>query len=217
MPDTAASMGHTQASIQTNDKVRAEHAQPLPKKDSRVKEAPYAIWKWITIGSAAVIGEWARIPNTVQILIMLMGLDIVSGICAAIATRTVNSSIMLRGMFKKLAVFPLLALLHIIEKPLNLGFEFEAVAALAFIVYESMSVIENCANAGVPIPSVIVSALAKAKVKTATAEEIREEFEQTSVTVKTSSEIVKTPDSQPDLRVEKKTTVLEEKHVEPLA
>jgi toxin secretion/phage lysis holin len=178
-----------------------------------------SIWKWTSIGIIAATGAWAKVPYLIQILLLMMGLDIISGLIAAISTRSLNSSIMAKGLFKKLAIFPLLALLHLIEKPLNLPFEFESVAAMAYMVYESLSIIENCARAGVPIPAVIVSALAKAKVKTATQEEIAREFdgtETTAMSVTKSSEIVKTPASEPDLKVEKKVTVLEETHVTPV-
>jgi toxin secretion/phage lysis holin len=175
--------------------------------------------KWIMIASIAVTGVWIRIPHTIQILLMLMGLDVVSGIIAAVVVKSVNSSVMVRGLFKKLAVFPLLGLLHIVEQPLSLPFEFESIAALAFIVYEAMSIIENCATAGLPIPAVIVSALARAKVRAATPEEIQREFgesNETKLSVSKETEIIKTPDSSPDMKVEKVVTVMEEKHVAPV-
>lgn len=176
-------------------------------------------WKWMIISGSSLAGLWMKIPYTVQVLLMLMGLDILSGLCAAFVQKQLNSSVMLRGLFTKAAVFPLLALLHIIEQPLNLPFNLAGMGAIAFIVYESMSIIENCANAGVPIPAVIVTALAKAKIPTATAADIHREFavgDTTSVAVNKSTEIIKTPPTQPDLKVDKTTTVVEEKHVEPI-
>ncbi len=178
-----------------------------------------AVAKWTTIVSVAIAGEWLKVPHPVQILILMMGLDILSGIIAAIASKTLNSSMMWRGLFKKFAVFPLLAMLHIIEKPLALPFEFESLAAMAFIVYESMSIVENSAIAGLPVPAVIVDALAKAKVKTVSPEEIRRQFsggDLTKMSVDTSTEVIKTPDSSPDLKIEKKITTLEETHVTPI-
>lgn len=175
--------------------------------------------KWSMIFLAAIAGAWLKIPHAVQILILMMGLDILSGIIAAIATRTLNSSMMVRGLFKKLAVFPLLAMLHIVEKPLTLPFEFETLAAIAFIVYEAMSITENAALAGLPVPAVIVAALAKAKIQTATPDEIHRQFsgaEQTKMSVDTSTQVVRTPDSSPDLKIEKKVTTLEETHVSPI-
>lgn len=177
------------------------------------------ITKWGTIAVAAIAGTWMRIPHTIQILLWLMLWDIISGVFAAIVNHALNSSVMVAGLVKKLAAFPFLAMLHLVEKPLNLPFEFEMVAALGLIVYEAMSIIENSARAGLPIPQVIVSAFAKVKIQTATADEIQREFstsDQTKVSVNQTSEIVKTPDSQPDLKVDKKITVLEEQHVTPV-
>lgn len=145
-----------------------------------------AVWKWTVIAGTAIAGGWTQIPHVIQALLSLMALDIVTGITAAIVTKQLQSSVMLRGLVKKLAFFPLLALLHIIEQPLSLPMHLDQVATLAFIVYEAMSIIENCANSGVPIPSVIVSALAKAKIKTASPEEIKREFMQSEETTTVS-------------------------------
>lgn len=175
-----------------------------------------AVWKWVLIGSAGVADVWMQVPHPVQVLVMIMGLDIVSGLIAGAVTGTLNSSIMAKGLWKKLAVFPLLALLHLTEKPLALPFEFESMAAVAFIVYEAMSVVENAGLAGVPIPKVVVSFLAKAKITTATPEDIKREFYTSALSVGKSIETVNTPGSQPDMKVEKTATLLEEVHVTPI-
>ena len=164
------------------------------------------------------MASWVRFPKIFQTLITLMALDMVSGILASFVMKRLSSSIMVRGLIAKLAVFPFLAFLHIVEQPLSLPFDLEMIGALGFIAYESMSIVENSANAGVPIPLVIVSALAKAKVKTATAAEIRSEFQKTdeiTISVKNSAEVIKTPSSQPDLIANRKTTTIEESHIEP--
>lgn len=162
----------------------------------------YVLTKWWLIGNVALVGAWAKIPHTVQVLIALMALDILSGLIAAGKTRTLNSSVMVKGLYKKLAVFPLLALLHIVETPLALPFEFESMAALAFIAYEAMSIVENCATAGAPIPAVVVSALAKAKIKTSSPEEIRKEFSEETVQVA----VTKTNTTPAGVKVEKQET-----------
>jgi toxin secretion/phage lysis holin len=188
-------------------------------KGNRTLMNQYTLGKWATVAGIAVAAQWVKVPYTVQLLLMLMGLDVISGVIAAISTRTLASSMMVRGLFKKLAVFPLLALLHLVEKPLNLSFEFEGLAAVAFILYEAMSIIENCAKAGVPIPSVIVSVLAKAKIPTATAEEIHQQFDgadSSKMTVEKSSAVVKSENSSPDLHVDRTVTTIEENHVTPI-
>lgn len=181
-----------------------------------LRENGNVLTKWIAIGSIAFGGAWAKIPYTIQALLLLMALDITSGLLAAIKQRAVNSSVMLRGLATKGAILVLLGVLHIIEKPLNIPFELESMAAIAFIVYEAMSITENCANAGVPIPLFVVKVLAKAKVKSATPEEIEREFagDATKVTAESSSKILKTPDGLPDLKVDKKITTFEETHIE---
>lgn len=140
------------------------------------------------IGAGGIAGIWANTPAVIQTLVALMGLDVITGLIAAAYAKELKSSAMAKGLLQKLALFPLLWMLHIIGPPLHLpaSFELEAVAALAYIVYEAMSIVENCAKAGVPIPSIVVAALAKAKIKTATAKEIEQEFS------------VKTTETKPD-------------------
>lgn len=178
------------------------------------------LWKWTVIAATATVGAWFRIPHAIQILVMLMGLDVLTGLIAAARTHSLNSSVMVKGLFQKIAVFPLLAMLHIVESPLKLTFEFETLAACAFILYEAMSITENAARAGVPIPTVIVNALVKAKIQTSNADDIQRQFSgsnETKLSVSKSSEIVKTSDSLPDLKVDETVTVLKERHVEPIA
>lgn len=179
----------------------------------------YVITKWWAMITAGMAGMWLHVPHVIQVLLVLMCLDFVSGVIAALANGRANSSVMVRGLFKKLAVFPLLALLHIVEQPLSLPFELESFAGIAFIMWEAMSIVENCANAGAPIPSAIVNALAKAKVKIASPEEIHRQFgdsDQTTTSVSKFTEIIHTPAETPDLKVEKILTIVEEKHVEPI-
>lgn len=178
----------------------------------------YAFSKWAIISGVAVTAIWVRFPKIFQTLITLMALDVASGILASFVMRRMSSSVMLRGLIAKLAVFPFLAFLHIVEQPLSLPFDLELIGALGFIVYESMSIVENSANAGVPIPIIVVRALAKAKVRTATPAQIKSEFEatETNMSVTESTEVLKTPPSEPDLRIDKKTTVFEERHIEPI-
>lgn len=179
----------------------------------------YVITKWWAMITTGMAGMWLHVPHVIQVLLVLMCLDFVSGVIAALANGRANSSVMVRGLFKKLAVFPLLALLHIVEQPLSLPFELESFAGIAFIMWEAMSIVENCANAGAPIPSAIVNALAKATVKIASPEEIHRQFgdsEQSRMSVRKSTDIIHTPAGEPDLKVDETITILEEKHIEPI-
>lgn len=138
------------------------------------------MWKWTIIAGVSTIGWWANLPHVIHTLVILMGLDIATGIVAAAVAGKVSSKSMFQGMLRKIAVFPILYLVHLLEEPLSIPFELESVVTVGYIAYEAMSIIENCATAGVPIPAVIVQALAKAKIKTATADQIKKEFGQES-------------------------------------
>lgn len=185
---------------------------------------PHPIGKWLTIASGSIAGAWLRVPHTIQILLYMMALDFISGVLAAAATSTLSSKKMFRGVMKNLAILPTLAMLHLIERPLaeppfNMHIELETLAAYAFLIYTALSIVENSARGGLPVPSFIVSTLAKAKIKSATAEEIHQAFangDSTTLSAYEGSKIIKTPEGMPDLKLEKKVTVIEEQHLSPI-
>lgn len=175
-------------------------------------------WKWVLVLVGGIVGLWVNAPNTIKILLMLMGLDILSGLTAAFNMQTMNSSIMFIGLVRKCAIFILLALVHVIESPLGLPVALQTGATIAFIIYEAMSIIENCANSGAPVPQVLVVALAKVKIPLANPAEITREFqdEDSRTFVSKTTEIIATPPNKPDIKVETVTTLHEEKRITPI-
>jgi len=121
-----------------------------------------ALLKW---GGALVAAQWLAVPIVVRALVMLMALDYASGLAAGFIRAELTSSKGLRGLVKKSMVLILLAALHVAESALGLklGIEIESIVACAYCINEIVSLIENCARAGVPIPSALVAALLKAK------------------------------------------------------
>ncbi len=98
----------------------------------------------------------------VGILVLLMLIDVLSGVGAAIVTRTISSSVGTNGMVRKVLVLMLIGMCMAIEPYAN-GLPLSKLAAMAFVFVECTSTIENCARAGLPIPAVITDTLAKLK------------------------------------------------------
>jgi toxin secretion/phage lysis holin len=121
-----------------------------------------AFVKWI---AAFVAAGWFQMPVLVRTLVMLIVLDYASGVAAAFVRSELTSAKGLRGLVKKSMILLLLLAIHIAENSLGvqLGLQIESVVALAYCVNEIVSLIENCAHAGVPIPAALVEALLKAK------------------------------------------------------
>jgi toxin secretion/phage lysis holin len=133
--------------------------------------SPGAAMKW---GAALVGAVWVKLGAVMQALLWLMALDYASGFAAAAATGMLCSSKGWRGLAKKSLMLMLVAGVHVADQNLglNLGFkmdgmdvEFRAETALALglCLNELISLVENCARAGLPIPAPIVGRLLKLK------------------------------------------------------
>lgn len=180
--------------------------------------------KWVM---ASIVGLWAGFPLAIHALLIFMGMDFVTGLIRAGFQGQLSSDASVRGLLKKAAMLVAVLFIHLLDgfvpQLLGMGQKelgLENIFAVYLIFTEIISIVENLDASGVRFPSPVIAALSKVKKLTpaaATEEEIRElTGDATRLTVSKSSEIVKTPDSQPDLKIEKTTTVLEEKHVEPV-
>ena len=124
------------------------------------------VFKTLQAVGAAVAAFFVALNPVYWVLLGFMGLDIATGILAAFASRTLDSAVSFRGITKKvlaLLIVVAAAVLGANSQSLGLSFELplgEAVA-IYYIVNEALSVIENAARAGVPIPPVLTDALAK--------------------------------------------------------
>lgn len=119
-----------------------------------------AAGKWIT---AFAIAQWLRIPALVQVLLMFMAADYLTGLAAAYVRRELSSSAATRGLVRKALVVLLLVVLRIGGRVSGLELHLDQVGAIGYIVSEFISIVENVAKAGVPVPAQVVSALLAAK------------------------------------------------------
>lgn len=98
----------------------------------------------------------------VGLLIFLMALDVLMGFFAAFVTKTVSSTVCSRGMVRKVMILMLVSMCIAIE-PYASDIPLSKLAAMAFIVFECTSILENAARSGLPIPSAITDTLAMIK------------------------------------------------------
>jgi toxin secretion/phage lysis holin len=120
-----------------------------------------AALKWLL---ALITAQWIHhVPWIMQALIMLMVLDYSTGLISAFINRRMSSRIGGRGLFQKGLIIVLLVSADLFEKALGVELHLAAFGGLAYCANEFISIIENCANAGVPIPKRLVRALLSAK------------------------------------------------------
>ena len=96
----------------------------------------------------------------VGILLLVMGLDILIGLCAAFITKTISSTVSQKGMTRKVVMLLLVGFGLVLE-PYAGGLPLAKLIAMCFLVTEGISIVENSARAGVPVPQVLVDTLHK--------------------------------------------------------
>ncbi len=117
---------------------------------------------WVTAVKALAVAAaalWGGLEPLVQLLVILMAVDIVTGIMAAVSAKTLCSEVSFRGMSKKAIALVLVGVASYMEVLIQLPLG-EMVAGF-YCANEGLSVVENSAEAGLPVPQVLKDALAK--------------------------------------------------------
>ena len=93
-------------------------------------------------------------------LIILVVLDYITGICVAIRQGQLSSSIGAKGIVGKVMVFIMVSLSHIVDEYiLSSGSALESVTILFYSTNEVISIMENAAKSGIPLPEKLISHL----------------------------------------------------------
>ena len=107
-----------------------------------------------------MINEW------VVVLVFFMLLDMGTGLLRSWMTKSWNSTIGMAGVIKKVAIVFLIGMAGGVEYIINAaGQDSKGIVILGvtsfFIVNEGISILENCAQLGLPIPPILYNALEK--------------------------------------------------------
>jgi len=116
--------------------------------------------KWL---GAAVASLWVSIPAAVQVLIVLMAIDWACGLIGAALAGKLSSAEGFRGLARKTLTLLLVATAWYVSRSMGLGINLGTTVAMAFTVNELISITENCARAGVPIPDSLLVVVVRAR------------------------------------------------------
>ena len=99
-----------------------------------------------------------------KVLVCFMVIDYISGVMGGYANKKLSSSIGIKGIFKKISI--LICVIVAVQIDTIMGTTFLRLACiLCLISNEGISITENLAQLGVPIPHSIVDALEQLKNK----------------------------------------------------
>lgn len=99
-------------------------------------------------------------------LLAIIGLDVAMGLLLAFGNRTINSSISRIGMTRKVAIMFVVGLAFIVQNYTH-GIPLANLTSVAYICSEGISIVENAAKLGVPVPSQIRDVLSKLRGESA--------------------------------------------------
>ena len=120
-------------------------------------------------GSIAVIGTiftwlFGAWDMALIVLISFMVLDYITGLIKGCNNKTLSSHIASKGIARKSLIFIVLIVAVLLDRLLNTGtWVFRTLVCYFYIANEGISLLENCAELGVPIPDKIKETLVQLK------------------------------------------------------
>ena len=95
-----------------------------------------------------------------QVLVVFMILDYLTGVLYAFLTNQLNSEVGFKGLVKKLMILVVLIIAVMLDRMLGNGtWVFRTLVCYFYIANEGISLLENVGNIGIPIPNKIKNAL----------------------------------------------------------
>ena len=115
----------------------------------------------IGTGVTWLLGTW---DTALIVLVSFMALDYLTGVLRAWINKEVSSDIGLKGIARKTVIFIVLIVAVLLDRLLNTGtWVFRTLICYFYIANEGISLLENCAGLGLPIPEKLKDALVQLK------------------------------------------------------
>lgn len=115
------------------------------------------LWSNLQVGFAA-IGGWlgwvlGGYDGFLYTLIAFVVIDYITGFMAAIVEQKLSSEIGFKGIFKKVLIFTMVAIGHILDsRVIGDGSVLRTAVIFFYMSNEGISIIENTSRVGLPIP-----------------------------------------------------------------
>ncbi|MDR0975210.1 MAG: phage holin family protein [Ruminococcus sp.] len=118
----------------------------------------YLLSLLLTLG-AFLFGDFDGLMTA---LITVIFIDFATGIAVAAVLKKISSQISAKGFVRKFLMLLIVALAHILDVyVVGGGNKLQIAATLYYILNEGVSILENCAMLGLPVPKKITDTLAQ--------------------------------------------------------
>ena len=115
----------------------------------------------VCTGLTWLFGTW---DTALIVLVLFMALDYLTGVLRAWINKEVSSDIGLKGIARKTVIFIVLIVAVLLDRLLNTGtWVFRTLICYFYIANEGISLLENCAGLGLPVPEKLRDSLAQLK------------------------------------------------------
>lgn len=121
-----------------------------------MKELVCSVLSMAATGILYLLGGW---DVALACLIVAISLDYVSGVIKAYITKELSSKIGFKGLLKKIGVLVIVMLSVLVDQITGSTGAIRTLVIYYFVANEGLSILENLAQAGVPIPNSIKNAL----------------------------------------------------------
>ena len=124
------------------------------------------VWAKLQMAIAAV-GGWlgyfvGGVDGLMIALVVFMALDYITGVMCAIADKTLSSAVGFKGICRKALIFMLVGVAHIVDLHVSgTGNVLRSAVICFYLSNESVSMLENAAHLGLPIPDKLKAVLAQ--------------------------------------------------------
>ena len=124
------------------------------------------VWNVAQVVFAAVGGGigwfFGELDGFFYALLAFVVIDYLTGVMCAIADRNLSSEVGFRGIFRKVLIFVMVGAGHILDaQVIGLGDALRTAVIFFYISNEGVSLLENAAHIGLPVPEKLKEVLAQ--------------------------------------------------------
>lgn len=123
------------------------------------------VYNWLGALAGTAVGLMGGWDAAMKVLTVCMALDYITGVLSAIKEKKLSSSVGFWGLLRKGVIFLVVMLAAQLDVALGQEAVCRTAAILFYIANEAVSMTENAAKLGVPVPGKILDVLEQLKSK----------------------------------------------------
>jgi toxin secretion/phage lysis holin len=122
-----------------------------------------SIVNWCAAAGGVVLGLAGGWDDLMKVLVVCMAVDYATGLLNAIKDKTLSSKIGFIGLLRKITIFGVVVIAAQVDAALGMDAVCRTAAITFYTANECVSVLENAASVGLPVPQKLVDTLGQLK------------------------------------------------------